>query len=320
MRGFRIVATTLAATGLASAGLVVGAPVGLADGGAYIDLDRTHYLPGQIAAAETYVAVPKSKQGLLDRGPFSAFLVTGRAWPQEGNPLPDDAIPLGTFSIVHDRGTTFELTARLSIPDVPGDFYPIAFCNDPCTVAGFREPISGYISIVQTEREAALLDKQQRLNARLSHARRDLRATEKELEALRAEFEARERDRAYLAGAVNRLNHALDRAQAASESRPLLDAGGLAGAVAVLLGVISGVSAWRRRRRPITPRARPAAVGGPVMRGGDPIERPRALAPGTRIQVSSAAHGPPVDVPPGPGPADCRRGGGFRDRLDPVRP
>jgi hypothetical protein len=221
-----------------------------------VELDRTHYLPGQIALAQTYVAVPKPKQELLDRGPFSAFLVTGRAWPQEGKPLPTDVIDLGTFSIEHDRGTTFELRASLSIPDVPGDFYPIAFCNDPCTIAGFREPISGYISIVQTEREAALLDQQQRLRGRLSNARRDLRRTTKELEALRAEFGARERDRAYLAGEVNRLNHALDRAQAASASRPLLDGAGLAAAVAALLGAaallgVAGMSLWRRRRRPI---------------------------------------------------------------------
>jgi hypothetical protein len=317
MRGLgavRIVATLGASFGLASVGFIAGAPSALADGGAYIDLDRTHYLPGQTAFARTYVTVPRPKQELLERGPFSAFLVTGAAWPQEGRPLPDDVIPLGTFSIEPDHGATFELTARLSIPDVPGDFYPIAVCNEPCTVAGFREPISGYVSIVQTEREAALLDARQRLGARLSRARRDLRKTEQELEAVRTEFEARERDRAYLAGEVNRLNQALDRARAASATPALMR--GLATAVAVLLVVAAVVLLRRRRTHPLALGARSRDAlpsGGPTSGSkGDGAER--------QPSVSSAAHGPSVDVPADPGPADRRRGVRVGERLDPVRP
>jgi hypothetical protein len=264
MRAVRIIA----AIGLASVGLVTGASAAIADGGAYLELDRTHYLPGQTAVARAYVSVPRREQELLDRGPFSAFLVTGRAWPQEGKPLPDDVIRLGTFSIEHDRGTTFELIAHLSIPDVPGDFYSIAVCNDPCTVAGFREPITGFISIVQTAREAVLLRERQRVEARLAGARADLRRSEKELGSLRAEFDAREADRAYLAGEVNRLNHALERAREASSSGPLVDVRGAAVAVAALLAAV--VVVWLgRRRRP--PAARvpdtPASLVGEEMAG-----------------------------------------------------
>lgn len=319
MRGLgavRIVATLGASFGLASVGFIAGAPSALADGGAYIDLDRTHYLPGQTAVARTYVTVPRPKQELLERGPFSAFLVTGAAWPQEDRPLPDDVIRLGTFSIEPDHGATFQLTARLSIPDVPGDFYPIAVCNEPCTVAGFREPISGYVSIVQTEREAALLDARERLGARLSRARRDLRKTEQELEAVRAEFEAREHDRAYLADEVNRLNRALDRARAAGATPALMRGRGLATAVAVLLVVAAVVSLRRRRAHPLAlgPPSRDALPSGGRTSGskGDGAER--------RPSVSSAAHGPSVDVPTDPGPADRRRGVRVGERLDPVRP
>ena len=44
--------------------------VARADGGAYLDLDRTHYLPGQTALFEGYVSIPRAKQDLIERGPF----------------------------------------------------------------------------------------------------------------------------------------------------------------------------------------------------------------------------------------------------------
>src|SRR6185436_13867917 len=49
-----------------------------ADGGAYLDLDRTHYLPGQTARAEGYVSIPRAKRFLLERGPFYVFVVPER--------------------------------------------------------------------------------------------------------------------------------------------------------------------------------------------------------------------------------------------------
>jgi hypothetical protein len=240
----------VAGCGLFSVGLTIAAPAAVADGGAYIDLNRTHYLPGQTAVAETYVTVPGSKQELLQRGPFYAFLVTGRAWPQEGRAIPDDAIRLGTFDVEHDRGTTFALTARLPIPDVAGAFYGLAVCNDPCTVSGFREPITGTVSIVQTAREAVLLDERQRLYGRMAHLRHQLRHREKELEALRIEFDARERDRAYLASEVNRLNRALDRADnGGAAGRPTV--GAWAAGVAFGLAAVGAlVVVVRRRARP----------------------------------------------------------------------
>jgi hypothetical protein len=225
-----------------------------ADGGAYMDLDRTHYLPGQTAVATTYVSVPTDKQQLLARGPFFAFLITGRDWPRPGRPIPPDAIPMGAFEVHQERGTSFELTARLSIPDVPGDFYSIGFCNDPCTISGFKEPISGYISIVQTMREAQLLDERQHLFGRVNRLQRQLRKGTKDLEALRAAFDARERDRAYLADEVNRLNHALERVREtgrrASERAVV---GWSAATVALALCAVLVLVGLVRRRRAPTP-------------------------------------------------------------------
>ena len=46
---------------------LAGPTAASADGGAYLVLERTHYLPGQTARAEGYVSVPATKQDLLDR-------------------------------------------------------------------------------------------------------------------------------------------------------------------------------------------------------------------------------------------------------------
>ena len=67
------------------------------------------------------------------------------------------------MTIEHDRGTAFELSASFTVPDLTGDYYALGVCNDPCTISGFREPLTGSISIVQTAREAELLNERQRL-------------------------------------------------------------------------------------------------------------------------------------------------------------
>ena len=137
-----LVGATLAGTSAASA-----------DGGAYLDLDRTHYLPGQTARAEGYVSIPRAKQGLVERGPFYVFVVPGRPAVTEGRPIPADAVRVATVSIQRDRGTTFELHASFVVPDLAGRSYELRVCNDPCTISGFREPLTGTISIVATARE-----------------------------------------------------------------------------------------------------------------------------------------------------------------------
>ena len=115
-----------------------------ADGGAYMEFDRTHYLPGDVATAEAYVYLLKPQQGRLDHGPFYAYLVTtNRSFPKVGRPIPAGAIRLGTFQVEESRPKWFELKVSFTVPDVAGDGYTVAMCNDPCTVQGFKEPIVG---------------------------------------------------------------------------------------------------------------------------------------------------------------------------------
>ena len=95
-----------AVRGLAMAAVVISVLIPAtwagADGGAYVDLQRTHYLPGQTAVGETYISVPRTDQDQLDRGsgvagsqPFGSGSVSATA-----SPLPDATLTRkspGTF-------------------------------------------------------------------------------------------------------------------------------------------------------------------------------------------------------------------------------
>ena len=118
-------------------GATLGPSVAWADGGAYLDLDRTHYLPGQTAHAEGYVSVPRAKQHLFERGPFYVFVVPPRTVVREGRPIPANAVRVGTVSIERERGRTFELRSSFVVPELRGDSYWLYVCNDPCTISGF---------------------------------------------------------------------------------------------------------------------------------------------------------------------------------------
>src|SRR5437867_1838192 len=93
----------LAMAAVVAAGLIP-ARWAAGDGGAYVDLQRTHYLPGQTAVGETYVSVPRSEQDRLDRGPFYAYVVPRGSSVSEGKPIPDGVIRVGTFSIERSEG------------------------------------------------------------------------------------------------------------------------------------------------------------------------------------------------------------------------
>ena len=170
----------------------------------------------------------KPQQGRLDRGPFYAYLVTtNRSFPQVGKPIPAGAIRLGTFQVEERRPKWFDLTVSFTVPDVAGDGYTVAMCNDPCTVQGFKEPIVGYISIVQTAREGVLLTRNQRLSNRIYALRRAGKKQEKAMTELQGQFDALDLVRASMATQMGAMEDRLAAATAAantreSPSRPLL--------------------------------------------------------------------------------------------------
>ncbi|MGH2680718.1 MAG: hypothetical protein ACRDG8_09615 [Actinomycetota bacterium] len=239
---------------IATIGTLGGLPVdAAANGGAYLDLDRTHYLPGDTGIASTYVRIPEKRRSLLDAGPFYLFLLPRGAVLDEGEAIPTGAMRLGTFEFEQEKGASFELRAPFTMPEVASGYYDMGVCNDPCTITGFREGLSGAVSVVATRREAQLLRENGRLGGRVFGFRREARRAERRLEQIDAQLDVQlgfarsERER--LTGEIARLEEQLASARseaAAAESRPAFDPQ-VIGAILLLTGV-AAVLAFRRRR------------------------------------------------------------------------
>jgi hypothetical protein len=241
-------------------GATLAAPsVAWADGGAYLDLDRTHYLPGQTARAEGYVSIPRAKQGLVERGPFYVFVVPPRTAVREGRPIPADAVRVGTVSIERERGTTFELRSSFVVPELGGDSYWLYVCNDPCTISGFREPLTGTISIVATAREGKLLTEVNRLNGRMWSLRRQVRKAERADEEHRAQLGSAEVARSELAIRVRELEAAAAAMATSSGRRPVVSTWGALTLAGGLLALALALVV-RHGRRPRTGGPHPIAV------------------------------------------------------------
>jgi hypothetical protein len=245
-------------------GFVLGASLALpiqaasADGGAFIEFrggsgsggGGTHFLPGDVATGTGYVYVPERWQDLLDRGPFYVYVVT-RGFIREGRPLPPGAMRVGTATIEHDSRTSFLVRMSFTVPDVPGDYYNVQICNDPCTVSGFREPLTGSMSIVQTTREAQLLNQQQKLWGENWSLERQVRKANKANEDLTAGLEQSNRSNIELTAEVARLEGELEVATNAGPAtgaaqvdadRPLVEAWALLAIVIALLVALVSVA------------------------------------------------------------------------------
>jgi hypothetical protein len=248
---------------------LAGPSVAWADGGAYLDLDRTHYLPGQTARAEGYVSIPRAKQALVERGPFYVFVVPERTAVREGRPIPAGAVRVGTVSIERERGTTFELRSSFVVPELAGDLYWLYVCNDPCTISGFREPLTGAISIVATAREGKLLNQVDLLDRQAWNLRRQVRKAERADEELRAQLGVAEVARSELAIRLREFETAAAARVTPSGRRPLVstwEALTLAGAL-----FASALALVVRRERRLGP-----AVPDPIaMKPGPATTRPK---------------------------------------------
>ncbi len=149
-----------------------------ANGGAYLELDRTFYLVGAAARAVGYVTIPEAKTSLLSNGPFYAYALPGGASLVEGRPIPAGAVRLGTFTIVDEGKGAYELEVHFTMPSLESGEHTIELCNDPCTLAGFREPLSGSFIVVATALEAELLKENGQLTSKAFSLRRALKKAE----------------------------------------------------------------------------------------------------------------------------------------------
>jgi hypothetical protein len=223
-----------------------------ANGGSFIGFDQTHYVPGDPGVAITSVSVPRKKTGLFDRGPFYLFAVPeGRL--REGRPIPDAAIRLGTFTIEKQRGRTYELRAEFTAPQLGSGYYFMGLCNDPCTIAGFGDPLYGSVSIVATRLEGRLLSKNERLRIRLLGQRAEARKAERRVKWFEGELETqlafaatqRERTTAEIERLETQLAAARARAAAPSVRVPFDP--WVVGAI-LFVTLVAAILAFRRRR------------------------------------------------------------------------
>ena len=247
MRGIRKL-LLMATTGVT----VLAAPIGAeANGGAYLEFDRTYYLPGDAGHAVTYVSLPASKEHLLEEGPFYVFALPAGASLREGKPIPPAAVRLGTGVFI-EEDDTYEFTTEFTVPELDPGFYEIGVCNDPCTISGFRESLGGSLSIVETRREAQLLTTNDRLRVQLFGARREVRRAERRLSVAEGDLEAQlafgSSERSELAAEIERLETQLAaaRTRAASSGRTSFDPW-VVGAI-LIVTVLAAVLAFRRRR------------------------------------------------------------------------
>jgi outer membrane murein-binding lipoprotein Lpp len=247
MRGkWRFVASAIAGA------LLVVPTEAAANGGSYLEFDQTYYVPGDHGVAVAYVSVPKKHEDLLERGPFHLFAVPEGLTIREGRPIPSGTVRLGTFA-VEEEGTSYELQASFTAPYLAAGDYEMALCNDPCTIAGFGEPLSGSISIVATQREADLLTRNDRLRSTLHGARREARRAERRLAAVAEELETQlafgSSERAEMTAEIDRLETQLAAARArvnAPTGRTPFDPW-VVGAI-LLLTSVAAMLAFRRRR------------------------------------------------------------------------
>jgi hypothetical protein len=237
-------------TAITGASLLVAPTDAIANGGSYLEFDQTHYLPGDAGVATTYVSVQRGKTGLFDRGPFYLFAVP-EGMLREGRPIPASAIRLGTFTVEKEKGSSYELRAEFMAPEISSGSYFMGLCDDPCTTAGFREPLFGSISIVATRREGELLTQLGTLQGKLFGVKREARRAERRLERVREElatqvtFGGSERER--MSAQIEQLETKLAVAQAAEPSSRTPFDPWVVGAI-LLVTLVAAVLAFRRRR------------------------------------------------------------------------
>jgi hypothetical protein len=170
----------LATAVLTAAILATAGPA--AAGGSWLETKDPYYPPGSQATARGTFG-PGAYEGRVSDGPYYAYLVPGFRWFEKPGPVPDYAIPLGPITIRPATGNYCCWAASLTftVPDLPPGRYSIDYCNDPCTVNGIGDLIGGSFWVADTQKEARLMARIDRLEAKakgLKRIKHDLRRTE----------------------------------------------------------------------------------------------------------------------------------------------
>jgi hypothetical protein len=271
------------AVAVIAVGLVVGSPTAaVANGGAYVEFDETYYAPGDEAVAEAYVSVPPEKRGLLARGPFWLYALPAGTELVPGRPIPVGAVRLAPLEIGDEDDGWYELVATFTMPELaPGDRV-VGMCDEPCTLNGFGEPLTGAFTLAGSPREVELLRRNDQLSSTVGSLERQLRKAGKEAEELEFLAIEAQRERDAAAAELAELRERSTAATARSEPvRPLIDAWA---AVAVAAGLSALVVALVVRHR-----SRAVVVAASLAVATVLIGAPTASAGGSWLELRDVA-------------------------------
>lgn len=186
MAGRRLAAATVI-------GAMMAAAPPVAAGGSWLETEQSHYTPGDHAIARG-VFGDGSYEGTVDDGPFYLYLVPGYRWLPRNHPTPEWAVPVGPLTIKPAEGQhcCWVASAEFAVPDVPPGRYSLDYCNDPCTVNGIGDLLGGSFFVGESQHEARLLGRIERLRSKvaaLARTRRHLRKTEAALAEVRERYD-----------------------------------------------------------------------------------------------------------------------------------
>lgn len=186
MAGHRLAAATVI-------GAMMAAAPPAAAGGSWLETEQSHYAPGDHAMTRG-VFGDGSYEGTLDDGPFYLYLVPGYRWLRRNQPIPEWALRLGPLTIRPAEGQycCWVASADFTVPEVAPGRYSLDYCNDPCTVDGIGDLLGGSFFVGESEREARLMGRIERLRLKveaLARTKRGLRKTEAALAEVRQRYD-----------------------------------------------------------------------------------------------------------------------------------
>jgi hypothetical protein len=154
-------------------------------GGSWLETDHDHYAPGDLAVARGAFG-DGTLEGTVEDGPFYLYLVPGYRWLPRHGSIPDWAEHLGPLSIKESTGNVccWVASARFTVPDVPPGRYSLDYCNEPCTLNGIGDLMGASFIVADTEREAQLAARVDRLQQKIPVLRKKIQHFEEDARKL----------------------------------------------------------------------------------------------------------------------------------------
>jgi hypothetical protein len=208
------------------------------------------YGVGEMATFRGSFSMSGSLEGRMSDGPYVAYLAPIEIYDVDH----PSAIRLGEIRMVRSHVWGVIATVDFTVPDVSTGHYHLAYCNEPCTVDGIGDLMGGdAFFVAPTRQEALLLSRLDRLSWRLTDARQEGRAKERQaLEKLVRSQQIRAREQTLAREEIATLEARIAelRTAPAPDEQPLVPGWAVAFAALVLTVGIAATAIVRRRDAP----------------------------------------------------------------------